>query len=69
MVINYTPRMLLTTSEVANLLYIHINTVRRWSDQGILTPFRIGPRGDRRFVKKDVLDFRNNNGYVNSLKS
>ena len=45
---------MLTTSEVAKVLYIHINTVRRWSDQGILKPYRIGPRGDRRFQKEDI---------------
>jgi excisionase family DNA binding protein len=43
---------LLTTSEVASLLHTHINTVRRWSNLGILPSFRIGPRSDRRFRKK-----------------
>jgi excisionase family DNA binding protein len=43
-----------TTSEVAKMLNIHINTVRRWSNQGILKSYRIGSRGDRRFLKKDV---------------
>jgi excisionase family DNA binding protein len=68
MVINYKKRML-TTSEVADMLYIHINTVRRWSDQGLLKPYRIGPRCDRRFEREDVLNFLNNNGYVNLHKS
>lgn len=45
---------MLTTSEVADLLHVHINTVRRWSNQGILKAYRIGPRGDRRFRKEDV---------------
>jgi excisionase family DNA binding protein len=48
---------LLTTSDVAKMLYLHINTVRRWSDQGILKPYRIGPRGDRRFLRQDVIHF------------
>ena len=52
---------LLTPTEVARLLHIHINTVRRWSDQGILKPYRIGTRGDRRFEKDHILYFLQNN--------
>jgi excisionase family DNA binding protein len=45
---------MLTTSEVARILNVHINTVRRWSNQGALKSYRIGSRGDRRFRKGDV---------------
>ena len=45
---------MLTTSDVARLLSVHINTVRRWSNQGILKTYRIGSRGDRRFDQKDI---------------
>lgn len=48
---------MLTTSEVARMLSVHINTVRRWSNQGILKSYRIGSRGDRRFKKEDIDDF------------
>jgi len=48
---------MLTTSEVARLLNVHINTVRRWSNQGILKTYRIGSRGDRRFHRDDILNF------------
>jgi excisionase family DNA binding protein len=44
----------LSTGDVARLLNIHTNTVRRWSTSGVLKTFRVGPRGDRRFMKKDV---------------
>ena len=44
----------LTVRQVARLLNIHVNTVRRWSDQGTLRASRIGPRGDRRFVRRDI---------------
>ena len=44
----------LRTSDVAHLLNVHINTVRRWSNKGILKSYRIGPRGDRRFKRKDI---------------
>ena len=53
---NHTNSML-TASELAHLLNIHINTVRRWSNQGILKVHRIGPRGDRRFKKEDIAVF------------
>jgi excisionase family DNA binding protein len=48
---------MLTSNEVARLLNVHINTVRRWSNSGILRAYRIGTRGDRRFVRIDVLNF------------
>jgi excisionase family DNA binding protein len=45
---------LLTVREVSQLLHLHSNTLRRWSDQGIIKAYRIGPRGDRRFRPEDV---------------
>ena len=48
---------MMTTSDVALLLNVHINTVRRWSNQGRLKAYRIGSRGDRRFQREDVTRF------------
>lgn len=48
---------MLTISEVAQLLNVHINTVRRWSNQGTLKSYRIGSRGDRRFRQADIASF------------
>ncbi len=48
---------MLTTNDVARLLNVHINTVRRWSNQGILKAYRIGSRGDRRFQQDDIASF------------
>jgi len=48
---------MLTISEVAHLLNVHINTVRRWSNQGTLKVYRIGSRGDRRFRQEDIASF------------
>ncbi len=45
---------MLTTSQVGQLLNLHINTVRRWSNRGMLKAYRIGPRGDRRFKQEDI---------------
>ena len=45
---------MLTANEVARFLNVHINTVRRWSNAGILRAYRIGTRGDRRFERMDV---------------
>jgi excisionase family DNA binding protein len=53
---------MLTTSEVARVLNVHINTVRRWSNQGTLKSYRIGSRGDRRFRKDDVDAFYTGSG-------
>jgi excisionase family DNA binding protein len=45
---------MLTVREVSRLLHVHSNTLRRWSDQGIIRAYRIGPRGDRRFRPEDI---------------
>jgi excisionase family DNA binding protein len=47
-------KAMLTIRDVARLLNVHINTVRRWSNQGMLKRYRIGSRGDRRFRREDV---------------
>jgi len=57
---------MLTTSEVARVLNVHINTVRRWSNQGLLKAYRIGSRGDRRFKKEDVISFYENSEELDS---
>ncbi len=48
---------LLTAGEAASMLHVHINTIRKWSNIGVLPSFRIGPRGDRRFRKSDLMTF------------
>jgi excisionase family DNA binding protein len=45
---------MLTVREVSQLLHVHSNTLRRWSDQGVVKAYRIGPRGDRRFRAEDI---------------
>jgi len=47
-------KVMFGTGDVAQLLNLHVGTVRRWSDKGILKAYRIGSRGDRRFRREDV---------------
>ncbi len=63
---NHSSQML-TSSGVAKLLNLHINTVRRWSNDGILKPYRLGPRGDRRFKREDVINFLATQEYNSSI--
>jgi len=54
MIIQLMPTPVLTVGEAAQMLHIHENTVRRWSNRGIIKPYKISVRGDRRFKKTEV---------------
>lgn len=60
---------MLTTREVATLLNVHINTVRQWSNQGMLRAYRVSPRGDRRFKRQDIDSFLLEKPRANRSKS
>jgi diguanylate cyclase (GGDEF)-like protein/excisionase family DNA binding protein len=45
---------LLTVQGAADLLGVHANTVRAWTDQGLLTCLRINSRGDRRYRHDEI---------------
>ena len=47
----------LTVSEAARALGVHANTVRTWTQQGVLPCLRINRRGDRRFRRGDLAHF------------
>jgi len=51
------PKVMLTIGDVAQYLGVHPNTLRIWSENGILKSYRIGPRRDRRFRREDIDDF------------
>lgn len=55
---------LLKSTEVSRILNVHINTVRRWTSQGMLNSYRIGPRGDRRFKLEEIGDFLTREGEI-----
>ncbi len=48
---------MLTATEVAQMLHLHVNTVKRLGDRGELPFYRVCRRGDRRFRLEDVLAF------------
>jgi excisionase family DNA binding protein len=45
---------MLTVREVAQLLHVHPNTLRRWSNNGRIKAYRITPRGDRRYKREEI---------------
>lgn len=48
---------LLTVRETARLLSVHANTVRSWTDAGLLSCLRINSRGDRRYQRHELERF------------
>ena len=48
---------MMTVREVARLLHVHPNTLRRWSNDGRLRAYRITARGDRRFKREEIARF------------
>jgi excisionase family DNA binding protein len=59
MIIQNDSDKMLTVSEVAELLHVHPNTLRRWSDEGKIISYCITTRGDRRYRKSDIDIFLN----------
>jgi excisionase family DNA binding protein len=53
---------MLTVTEVAHLLHVHPNTVRLWSQIGVLKAYRIGKRRDYRFIPGDIESFLHKDG-------
>lgn len=52
---------MLTATEVAEMLHLHVNTVKRLGDRGELPFYRVCKRGDRRFRLEDVMKFLSQN--------
>ena len=47
----------MTAQEVADLLKVNLNSVRRWSRTGKLKGYKLGGSGDWRYVRPEVIDF------------
>jgi excisionase family DNA binding protein len=54
---NKLPRRMLTIRDIAFILNVHSNTVRRWEKEGLLKSYSIGPRHSLRFRQEDIIDF------------
>ena len=46
---------LLPIREVARILKIHTETLRRWDNQGKLKAIRVGDRKDRKYRAEDII--------------
>lgn len=57
MIDEYGLSRMLSIKEVARLLHVHANTLRRWSDRNLIRAYRINARGDRRFKREDIALF------------
>jgi len=45
---------LLTIKQAAEILNVHVETLRRWDKSGKLKAIRINKRGDRRYKPEDL---------------
>ena len=54
---NRLPRRMLTVRDIAFILNVHSNTVRKWEKEGLLKSYSIGPRHSLRFRREDIVDF------------
>ena len=50
-------KRMLSVKDVASILNVHPGTVRRWERGGLLKAYRIGPRGNVRFAKTEIIGF------------
>ena len=57
MAIDMATDSMMTIAEVSRILHVHPNTLRRWADKGVIRSYCITPRGDRRFVTRDIKEF------------
>ena len=66
MVLRRTPRAdhprMMPVGEASQILNVHPNTLRKWSDQGLIPSYRIGQRRDRRFKVEDLVTFLERDG-------
>jgi len=61
---NTTLPKLLTIRQAAEILNVHVETLRRWDKSGKLKAIIVNERGDRRYDPKDIeLILKNKNKY------
>jgi len=54
---NTTLPKLLTIRQAAEILNVHVETLRRWDKSGKLKAFRVNERGDRRYKPEDIENY------------
>ncbi len=59
--------MLLSISEVAKIFGLDKDTLRNWEKKGLITPMRVGPRGDRKYRPEDLEKIANDKSIVKDL--
>lgn len=50
---------LLTIRQAAEVLNVHVETLRRWDKSGKLPAIRVNDRGDRRYKMEDIENYLN----------
>jgi type I restriction enzyme M protein len=58
---------LLSIGEVSKIFGIHKDTLRNWEEKGIISPLRVGPRGDRKYKQEDIEKISNDKSIVKDL--
>lgn len=58
---------ILSIKEVSELFGVHQDTLRNWEKKGIITPLRVGPRGDRKYRLDDIDKIANDKSIVKDL--
>jgi excisionase family DNA binding protein len=57
---NTTLPKLLTIRQAAEILNVHVETLRRWDKSDKLPAIRVNDRGDRRYRMEDIENYLNN---------
>lgn len=60
-------KALLSISEVSSIFGIHQDTLRNWEKKGLITPLRVGPRGDRKYRPEDIEQIANDKNIVKTF--
>jgi len=50
---------LLTIRQAAEILNVHVETLRRWDNKGKLPAIKVNDRGDRRYKQADIESYLN----------
>ncbi len=59
---------LLSMKYVTQRLQVHPNTLRQWVKKGYVRCFRVGARGDRRFLKEDIMEKMVRKDYLQAMR-